>query len=228
MTTTTSATFFALTGAGTIPNVVSYRITTFGVILRNTATPLNSSGMVRIRGFSNKAGATLQTLDVTTYSCDYYEDVPLSKCSEVCVIAKRLDDTASFLTSPSTTSPAGNVSDWISPGHGFFTVAITGGPVSVSPLDIEIFINYELVLADNDGLALLAVATPPYNSALKEATNDVASTLKPVFMAGVKSVATAVGKAAIRGIASAIGAKLGGANGARAGYMITDAAMEVD
>lgn len=220
--TGTVASYTTATSFPRLGGVASYRIVSMGIIIRHISTPLNSSGMVRVRGFSSPDGQLLTALDTQTYASDFQCDIPLSEASEVAITFKPLDNSANLWHAPGATNPTANVADWVAPGWGAINVAVLGGPASAGALDIEYVCNYEVTFPDGDSLALLATPAARYDPLLEDAISDVKSTAKNVFIEGAKQLANYTIKTAV----TAIGARFGGAAGARNGYAL--AARVVD
>lgn len=187
----TAASFTNIYGSPAITEatVKSYRIVSYGIIVRGTATPMTASGMVRVRTFDAVNGSTFATIQVESYNCAEYEDIPLSRCTEVAIQGKRLDDTSSFLKPTTDTISGVLVADWKSPGFSSILIAVTGGPASTSPVDLEVFFNYELTFADDDGMAQIATHSPPALPMIKEAAELVSSETKAIFKNGMKALA---------------------------------------
>lgn len=186
-----SATFLNLYGSPGIAaaSVKAYRIVSYGVIVRGTATPMTSSGMVRVRTFNALTGGSFATVSIDSYNCAEYEDVPLSRCNELAVMGKRQDETANLFKEPYATLTGNLVADWKNPGFSTILIGISGGPVSSTPLDLEVFFNYELTFADDDGMSLLATPSPPVQPVIKDASDLVSSETKAIFKSGVKAAA---------------------------------------
>ncbi len=214
-------TFFAVGDATTTPGVVTYgaasslltsaivpatyRIVNFGIEIRNLVAPLNSSGMIRIRGYSQKTGTTLTATSTSNYGCDWHEDIPMSGFRYCAVVGKKLDVTSSFMVAPATTHPTGNVTNWASPGWGAFQVAVEGAPVSVSALDIVVTVNYELAFDDSSDLNLLTTPSPAINLPLQQAASVVSKAAGNVFLESVKSASSSFARAAVKAISGYFG-----------------------
>lgn len=192
-------------GYGNLANVETYRIVSWGLRVRKVTTPLNSSGIVRVRTFGAKGGTFILVNNVSTYNCDGYADVPLSKADDVTIIGKPLDLTNSLFTYPTATNPTANVTDWIAPGWGAVQVAVEGGPAAgaTSVLDIEIIVNYEVVLRDSDTLAQLATYGKT-NATVTDAAQIVQSSGRNIFTAGLAVASRYIEGAALQALASLI------------------------
>jgi hypothetical protein len=158
------------------------------------------------------------TIDVASYFCDYYEDIPLRDCREVCVVMKKLGPSANLFVNPNNIDPnLGSVTECFFPGFGAFNIAVTGGPASVQVCDVEIFANFEVTFNDGSAQAYLATDAPKFSPQLVDAANAVTSQAKSVFLAG----ATEAAKTFTRLAGAAIISRFAGP---RAGY----AALTVD
>jgi hypothetical protein len=182
--------FSTTTDANPFPTgVTGYRINSWGLRLRNTATPLTSSGMVRIRGFPNMTGATLNSVALTTYAAVFSEDIPLRLLDDVCIMGHRLGKEYTFFLSPTDTMNVANtLATWNSPGWGAVTVYLEGGPVSSTCIDVEILVNYELSFNDGDASQFFATPTKEQNTIVQQAQGYVAKAIGNVIKGGVKVV----------------------------------------
>lgn len=204
---TGSTATFSLTNpliANTLPVAGACRMVSMGVKLRSIVAPLNASGMVRIRGFASQDTSGLNSVDINTYNCDFYEDIPLNACKETCVILKRLDPTAKNFVDPADITPTNNPNTVNVPGFGFVLIAVGGGPPGFTVLDIEVFCHWEVTLSDNNQLSQLMTSPPPYNPHLSNAVDAVSSTSKNVFLAGAEMVGKYIEKHAIEYLAEAL------------------------
>lgn len=195
-----------LTNGGANPASTAYRVTSFGVIVRNLAAPLNASGMIRIRGFSAKTGTALGTINTDSYNCDFYYDLPLQNCSGLAVVGRRLDPTAMNWQSATVTTPSATFTQWQSPGFGCFTVSLEGGPAVLNSVnfDVEIIMNFEMQLADDNNLSQLATAPLKVESAIATAQQVVSSTAINVFERGVKEAGSYLEKKAVEALSSLV------------------------
>jgi hypothetical protein len=180
-----------------------------GFIVRNTATPLTSSGLVRIRGFSTLTGGTLGTIDTGTWLSDFSDDTPLQDTHGTVCFLRRTSAVSGEFVLPNTTSVAGaNISTWASPGWGPVMVSVIGGPVSSTCLYLELMINYELTFNDNDSMQLACTPAAPDNNVVTAAASIVQSSVASVVVAGVQAAANAVERRAKSALMNAITARL--------------------
>lgn len=221
-----SAAFSAalVTNTNILANVQSYRITSYGAIFRVTQAPLTTAGMLRVRKFSPKVGTTVAVIDVSTYNCDDFIDVPLSRATEVCVAASRTDASALLMILPSTTTPSTAVSAWVSPGWDCFTISVDGAAASTTVGDVEIFANYEVTLADDNVMAQMGTPSPKDNSFITDAINAASSVAVPIVKDGVAAFTKLAVKNAARAVATTVGAYLGGPSGAAVGRLTANMA----
>jgi len=206
--------------------ISGYRITSAGFRFRSIASPLNASGMVFIRNFTTKSPALLGTNDIATYNCDDYLDVALQDCRDVVVVPQRFDAMMSKqLTDPLVTNSNNLLSNYVPPGWSVVQIGVIGGPTSVSVLDIEMIVNYEIEFSDSDPMQLAATPTPPVNPIVNDAVNMVSNSVKSIAKTGAESFGKMLAQKATMAIAGLVGGRIGGPSGARAGMMIADAAM---
>jgi hypothetical protein len=213
------------TSGNRIQNVSGYRINSGGFILRNQTAPLYSSGMVHIRGYNLSDNATWATpgvyVDAIGYNCDFSLDIPLQDVREVAIVLARTSPQSVLFRN--VEAPAADIETWVSPGWGLVTVAYTGVPVSTTPLDVEIFMNYELIFKESETTALLASPAPRSSPVLKEAADYVSSSMGNVFIKGVKQATDWTINAATKAIGGFISSRLGlgpGVGASMAGTMV--------
>lgn len=165
--------------------VSGYRVVTAGIRLRCVAAPLNASGLVQIRGFANTTGTNLNTVDNNLYNSDFSQDIPLQALNQngyTDVIFRRTDEVASRqFISPTTTNPTPAVTNWVSNGWGAISVTVVGAPSLIQVVHVEVFFNYEIILDDNDGLALAMTKAPKSSPALQLASSWVSDTAGQIF-----------------------------------------------
>lgn len=193
-----------------LSGVATYRIVSLGVRVRRVAAPLSSSGMLHVRGYATKTGGYLPIINPTTYNCDYYSDIAYQDCDEVCIVGRKLDETAKFFVPPLETTPTTVLSDWVSPGWGAFTVSVLGGPASAAVLDVEVFLNMEVTFEDTESTALLttpAIKPDPLTTAIVE---RISSEAKTVFENGYKQVASYVRDEASKALGVALRRQVAG------------------
>lgn len=179
---------------GVVPSF--YRIVSMGIRLRSPVAPLNASGMVYIRGYPTQTGVSLGSLNMAQYNTDFSMDIPLSAINNnghTDIIFRKTDDiTACTFADPATTNPAATVSSWVAPGFGAVNVGVSGGPLSISVLDVEFFIHYELMFDDFSSLGLMATPSKPVNDALTSIASQVSHAVGNVFNEVTQDVGTVV------------------------------------
>jgi len=205
-------------------NASNYRIVSYGLRIKNITAPLNSSGVVRIRGIGSSRGVDLGTVNSNLYH-DFYEDVPLQNCTDLCVVGRRSSEAHHFFNAPGTTNPSAVPTDWVSNGWAPLLVSVIGAPASTAILQIEFFFNYELTWPDGDSMNLMTTPSPPSNTLLTTASSQVQQSIGNVFTRGIKEVENVVVKYAAKAIGSAVGSYFGPAGAAAGGSM---AALMVD
>jgi hypothetical protein len=210
----------ALTTANRLTGCSQYRITSYGIRVRHISAPLYASGMVHVRGFSDKVGSGLTAVDMAGYNCDFSEDVPLQEAREIAVIGRRTDIKAASFQTLAGTTPSAAISTWDGPGWGAITVSVIGGPASTSVLQYEIFLNMEVTFLDNESLSLLTTPPPHASSLLTDATNTLYSEGKSVFLQGAKQAGAWVVNSAAKALAASLAMRVGGPAAARAAIML--------
>lgn len=205
-------TFYAVGDATTTPGVAvygaaapvgtsllpaGYRIVSFGVRIRNLLAPINSSGIIRVRGYTQNTGTSLTATSTSNYNCDFHDDLSMSNFTHMDIVGKRLDLTSNLIVAPATTHPTGNVVNWVAPGWGAFQIVLEGGPASASSLDLEFVINYELTFEDSDSLNLITTPPPAQNTALTQAADTVSKSAGNIFHRGIETVARVIEQKAI-------------------------------
>lgn len=198
------------TSYSTIAGVHGYRIVSAGYILRHIVSPLNSAGMVHIRQYGTENCALLAPLDTTTYNATSAVSVAVQDLKETAVVLQRTSQMPqTFYLQSTDTQIMGN-----STTHGFATstVAISGAPANTAILEIEFFINFELIFDDGSDLAQVATPPPPSNAVVSMAASRVTSTIVPIVEGGV----AAFGKIVVSKAASALAGYLFGPPGALA------------
>ncbi len=195
-----------------------YRVTSWGVRVHCTSTMMNTQGMCRIRLFSPIGGVSLGATSVTSITADAMYDVPVVSLinkplniipSPLGINAREFRDyAASTLT----------LANWINPGWQVVQVAIVGGQVSTTALQLEYYANYEIIPPDGDATTMFA-QPPPVDSPVVRQAN--ASVLERIgnFVEGAATKVDAVAKSsALKYVAAAAGAAVAGPAGAAAGY----------
>jgi len=189
-----------------VSNVVSWRCVTFGLIIRAVQSPLNQAGTVHLRLFSPKTGYAMGTVNVSTYNCDQFYDIPVHELGQgFPVILPRLDAVADLLQDQGKPSSAGGlVTNWVSTGWPMLQVGVTGGSLSTYVLDITVYQHTEVVFQDNEGLSQLGTFTVPTTPALKGAVTQVQSSLGAFASKSIEAVATKVTNSAASALANAL------------------------
>jgi len=181
----------------------SYRIISSGFILRCVLAPLNASGMLHIRSWTNGDMAKYGTLLTRSYTASRCLDIPIQDVKELCVVTQR---SARMPQMFNITSDDSNVViAGLDNGFTPVSVYITGAPVSTQVFDVEYFVNMELVFADEDGIGLLSTPPPPSNTALTAAAAKVTSAVTTVFHRSVRATAEYVATKAAAAIAGYVG-----------------------
>lgn len=212
------ATFTTAFSTATLPNATAVRLVSWGVTARNIVAPLSASGMVRIRGFTPHDFSTLAPgVDMMTYNCDAYDDIPTQYAKEIAIVGRRTDPTCKNWRAVGSINPSALPVTWVAPGFGCTLIAVTGAPVNTPVLDLEYIFNWEIMLEDSNTLSQMSTKAPVYNQAIETASNVVSSSSQNIFKAGV----SAVGKYIERKAILALGTYLGGPAGAVAARAIT-------
>lgn len=187
-------------GAGLLGNVTAYRIVTYGFIIRNVTNAMVAQGMINIRTFTPKSGTSLAGVSVMNYNCDEFQDVPITAGREVSVVLKPTDISyQEFRTPAETWASGGNVTAWVAPARECCQIGITGGPISTATvLDVEFFINYEVVIDDGDGNQQLSVSAPHLPPIVKSVVESVTSETKSIVVGGIRTVGAVVVNAVIK------------------------------
>lgn len=219
--TVTAWTNFA--ASTSIASAVSYRIVSAGFIVRATCAPLSCSGSVLLRSYSQLTPATLTSVNPKLYNCSSFKDVSLNKSYEGVVSIHQhntLNPVNFYSCSASTAAVAS------APSNGFTPQCITiaGGPASAVACVIDYVIHYEITFADDDGLSQATTNSPPANLFLTAAAARVTSTIPTFFERGARLA----GEYILRSAAAALGARLGGSQGALMGRQAANAMLAVD
>lgn len=205
------------------PNgIQGFRVVSWGFKIRNVTSPMLSSGIVRIRLFSDLAYPAAAAIDLASYNCVASYDIPLQDCREVCIIPSRVNESSTFFQQ--TTATNGLLAGQLPSGWTFATVAVFGAPVSAAPLDVELFMNNELQFADNSSMQMLATPSPPTNTMLQQAASYVSEKIGPFVKNGAQAVENEALKYARKYLIRSLGG-LGGPMGSLAGSML---ALTVD
>lgn len=202
------ATFTTAQTAANVPSLAeSVRLVSFGIRLKSIVAPLSASGIVRIRGFAGDMGSVVTSgVDIATFNADYAVDVPVHSLKDTVIILRRYDPTAKLFIDPNLINPT-NLPGAINPhGFGLVTVSVQGGAATTPILDVEVVSHWELLLGDSEPLAQAATAAPAYQPVISEAADVVSSTVRPVFIEGVRYASNAVMSAAVQALAMRLGA----------------------
>lgn len=118
----------------------TYRIVSWGIVVRNLLPSATASGYVVVRKLSHAPAASSTSTNAVTYGsevCTY----PVYAGMEVSIIGKPSGiDSTSFQAQNTTTS--------VTAGWDAISIELVGGPTSGTPLDCEFVYNVEITLAD--------------------------------------------------------------------------------
>lgn len=205
-----------------ITGVTQYRVVSWGFKLRNTAAPMLSSGIVRVRLFSDSGYASSATSLCSSYKCIDALDVSLQDTKEVCVMPPRTGTQSTFFVpiEPITVSSALPATGW-----SYAQVSIIGGPATSAPVDIELFYNYELSFNDDSTLSMIQTPSPPENTTLTQASSYVSHSIGSFVKNGAKAVEDLAIRYGKQYLMRALGGAMGGPVGGLAGSMM---ALTVD
>jgi hypothetical protein len=197
-----------------IPNSLSpaaFRVVSWGIVIHNVAPLMTASGMIRVRGINYTTGNTLGVVDFSSYTADYSLDVAMVDCKEVAVVGRRQDPSVadSFLT-PLAVQPNSTITGWTNNGWQAIYVGIDGGPSAVTCLDIEVYVNYELIFDDSGTSSLLSTRAPNTPSVVTEAAKSLLAEMKPTFLDGVKGMGRYVAAKATASLATLMFGPMGG------------------
>lgn len=156
--------------------VARWRLTSWGLRITSSLTPMNASGMVRVRLMSPLTGLTLGSLNITTPLADAVYDVPVARLlnKDLFVVPAALGVNARTFRDPVTTAVIAN---WVNPGWQVVHVAVTGGPASQTAVTVSSYYNYELIFGDGEAATLFAQPPPQNSPALR---NGVAAAFEKV------------------------------------------------
>ena len=217
--------FNAFTDAASerIAGVNSFRLVSWGLRISCVAAPLSASGMVHIRGLTNQEGNNMSVIDCVSYARSESLSIPLQDCKDIHVVGARTAQPPATWYPPGLVGSSALVSTWIAPGFSPVTIFVSGGPATVTVLDIEYLFHYELQFDDTSDLGLLSTPAPPYNALVVSASSAATATAKHFLTQG----ALAVGKFLERRAMTAIAGMVGGP-GAAAGITAGMLALEVN
>jgi len=203
------ATYTNLSVTGNSLPTTFYRVVSAGYIVRKTVAPLSASGVVRIRTFDQSDGFGFGTVSFNDYNCAQFTDKPLADSSEIAIVAKVNDAPGQEkLKPPSTTNPTAAITQWSAPGLGAVQIAVTGAAVSSAVAEVEFYINYELVFADNEPLAQAGKTTPVANPLVHAAKAQMASSFETIARNGVSQFSSFVEKKAVEAVTSVLSPNL--------------------
>lgn len=191
-------------------NIADYRIISCGLIIRNIVAPLSASGSVRVRVFSSEGAYNIQQagFNLTTYNCEEYLDIPLQDCKEVTVSLKRVDVTAKNFRNVNTAGlPGGLFTTYDPPGFQVATIYVDGAPASTAAIDVEFFVNYEIVFLASSGMQQVAIPGVKMNPYVSSAMDVVSSEVKAIAKQGVAFVATNVKRYAYNALSTALASR---------------------
>lgn len=150
-----------------------YRIVSAGLKIKRISAPLDSSGMVHIRSYSQEDGATFSHLTANDLQVSNHMDVPLQDCKELTVLFPHTSQMPQVFYP--VTDIAVNVVDWKAAGFGAILVSISGGPADATALQVELIMHIEYVFSDNAPLALVTTPSPPANPVVTSIAAKVTS-----------------------------------------------------
>lgn len=204
----TIATWVNGANAPPMTNATGYRVVTAGVIARTIVAPLSASAMVRIRTFNSPFPTNLNAVDIASYNCNEYEDIPLAETKEVAISATRTNDVqARTLIAPWAVN--GVFVDNPPNGWSYTMISVDGGPASQAVLNLEFFVNFEITFADESSNSLLALPSPPANPLAIAASELVSSETKAIVRQGIVSFGKQVTANAVEALGNALASRMG-------------------
>lgn len=209
----------AFAAIGLVGDVKQYRIVSSGFIIRSIAAPLNASGLVQIRTWSDQDNTSIATCTLNGYNGSYSADIPLRICDDVAVITPH--SSAMPQTFYNDANDSATVVNKQANGFVPVTVFITGAPINFTVAVIEYFINYELTFIPGSGSAQMATPPPAANPVLSSVANHMTSTVQPIVKRGVAALGSMIVDKAITGFAAMLGGPAAGM-AAHAAYAIRD------
>jgi hypothetical protein len=220
-------------GVATMPNMTvlsgtaafapaQYRLVSFGVKIVSQTAPLSASGRIivaEMQGSQSQSFVTIDTRDPNMYAD--YRTFPIANYDPIFWLSRRGSSQSNMFEAPNvTTISAANSQEF-----SCLVIAIAGGPAAVNCLQVEYFGNYELIFGQ--GTANNALTTPP-KGVSPAVTNGVAMMTQGSMILQAKSeevasniierLARKAASAAITGLGTAMGAYMGGPEGAMVGY----------
>jgi hypothetical protein len=169
----------------TLGSTDKYRIVSYGLRLKRITAPLTSSGMVHIRVWPVTQLAECEVLDLRSYNCTFWADIPLQDLKDCTIVLPHTNQMPQLFYDTSDDKAAFN--NVTTKGFCPVTVFVTGAPASASVIQVEIVANYEVTFETGTGMAQLGTPAPPADPVLVGAANYVTSQLKPVMVSGVES-----------------------------------------
>lgn len=176
--------------------VKSVRIVSAGFRLRSVGAPLYQSGVVHLRSWGVETGASFLTVNGLSFTASQAMSFRLADAKNVTVLYQHTSQRPEKFYDPTYLTPSNFVNQWNTAGFAPVTIFVSGAPVSQTVLEIEHFINYELIFDDGSSTSVLATSPPPYNPVVADAAKLVSSTMKTIFMSGVEQVGSYVVSAA--------------------------------
>jgi hypothetical protein len=178
-----------------------FRIVSFGIIARTTASATNASGVVT---FGTTTAATVSS--IVGYGTELYDEVAVKAIQpgmEFSWISQpRGSDARAFL--PQTAATPASTIDWTS-----LFVEVVGAGASLPLLNFEWFLNIEFLPIPQSAITALAKPNPPKSTHAETAVSHVHSSLGSFIEGGVKHVEEAVAKSATTALNSIMDDPLG-------------------
>lgn len=178
------------TNFSTLPildGVVGFRITSYGIKLAPLAAPLYRSGMIHLRTFSVSNSSQFDSIAIATFNAAATLDVPYSDISQTAINLQRTDPTSRNWWEPDGVAVGGSpISTWTAPGYQSCLISGSGLPASITAMNVEFTIHYELVFTDSVGMNMLATKPPPPNKLIDDASDMVSAKLENFMLKGVE------------------------------------------
>jgi hypothetical protein len=134
------------------------------------------------------------TVDLLSYNCTDYVDIPLQDCDDLCIVLPHTSQMPQNFYDAASDPTL--VTNYTTVGYSVVTVYVDGAPASTGAIQVREVINFELVFDDSSGNALLALPSPPANPILTGAANKVTSSMTHLFQRGLQAAGRAVFTAA--------------------------------
>lgn len=198
-----------------IDGVESFRIVSCGFRLRSIIAPLNASGELNVRSWSNYPAA-LGTVSLLSYNATDRFDRATRLVDDVCTVLSHTNAPPQLFypTGDSTSAVTSTTSNGFNP----VTIYSSSLPASTGCYILEWVVHYELKFLDNSSMNLLATPAKPMNTQVVDAAKRVSSQLPTFFEKGVKAVSDML----VRRASAALGSFLGGPAGGMAASLIGD------